>query len=318
MSGPKRNPDKLNTIGIVVVGICGAVLVYVIDRRAPGVLHERHARRSRRWPTTAARTRRRSRAARPTQLRNITEVGKNAAAPTSAAATYRDPIDDAMKLSCVDDGEGRSVAPRPGAAAAPTKPTIEPVFGRPQARRRRLRRAAPAAAPARRLGDGSGRGLGRGAGSGRRRARCTTAARRSHGCSAHGVVGDGRRASAERRKRRVRRLAARAREPDARCAARRRGARRRSRTAWPTRRCRTTTVLAPPPTYKANGVTVDEHLGAKVPLDARFRTSGRQARHARRAAAAASLPTILTFNYSDCPMLCSLQLNGLSTVLLAS
>src|SRR4029079_17066156 len=29
MSGPKRNPDKLNTIGLVVVGICGAVLVYV-------------------------------------------------------------------------------------------------------------------------------------------------------------------------------------------------------------------------------------------------------------------------------------------------
>jgi len=29
MSGPKRSPDKLNTIGVVVVGICGAVLVYV-------------------------------------------------------------------------------------------------------------------------------------------------------------------------------------------------------------------------------------------------------------------------------------------------
>ena len=29
MSGPKRNADALNTIGIVVVGICGAVLVYV-------------------------------------------------------------------------------------------------------------------------------------------------------------------------------------------------------------------------------------------------------------------------------------------------
>jgi hypothetical protein len=29
MSGPKRTPDKLNTIGVVVVGICGAVLVYV-------------------------------------------------------------------------------------------------------------------------------------------------------------------------------------------------------------------------------------------------------------------------------------------------
>ena len=29
MSGPKRNPDSMNTIGIVVVGICGAVMVYV-------------------------------------------------------------------------------------------------------------------------------------------------------------------------------------------------------------------------------------------------------------------------------------------------
>jgi hypothetical protein len=29
MSGPKRNEDQLNTIGIVVIGICGAVLVYV-------------------------------------------------------------------------------------------------------------------------------------------------------------------------------------------------------------------------------------------------------------------------------------------------
>ena len=29
MSGPKRNEDSLNTIGVVVVGICGAVMVYV-------------------------------------------------------------------------------------------------------------------------------------------------------------------------------------------------------------------------------------------------------------------------------------------------
>lgn len=29
MSGPKRNADSLNTIGVVVVGICGAVMVYV-------------------------------------------------------------------------------------------------------------------------------------------------------------------------------------------------------------------------------------------------------------------------------------------------
>jgi len=42
MSGPKRNPDRLNTIGVVVVGICGAVLVYVTIVRARGVLRERH------------------------------------------------------------------------------------------------------------------------------------------------------------------------------------------------------------------------------------------------------------------------------------
>ncbi len=32
-------------------------------------------------------------------------------------------------------------------------------------------------------------------------------------------------------------------------------------------------VLPPPPTYKANGVTVDEQIGAKLPLEAAFRTS---------------------------------------------
>jgi protein SCO1/2 len=73
-------------------------------------------------------------------------------------------------------------------------------------------------------------------------------------------------------------------------------------------------TLAPPPTYKANGVTVDEHLGAKVPFDARFRTQdGKQVTLGE--VLQGELPTILTFNYSDCPMLCSQQLNGLSNVL---
>ena len=31
-------------------------------------------------------------------------------------------------------------------------------------------------------------------------------------------------------------------------------------------------IAPPPPTYKANSVGVDEHLNAKIPLDARFRT----------------------------------------------
>jgi protein SCO1/2 len=61
-------------------------------------------------------------------------------------------------------------------------------------------------------------------------------------------------------------------------------------------------------------VTVDEKLGNKVPLDVEFLDhTGRKVK--LREVLAGDLPTILTFNYSDCPMLCSLQLNGLSNVL---
>jgi protein SCO1/2 len=73
-------------------------------------------------------------------------------------------------------------------------------------------------------------------------------------------------------------------------------------------------IVAAVPTYKANGVAVDEHLGAKVPVDARFRTQDGKA-VALGDVIAGELPTILTFNYSDCPMLCSLQLNGLTAAL---
>ncbi|MEJ7602066.1 MAG: hypothetical protein WKG01_29485 [Kofleriaceae bacterium] len=73
-------------------------------------------------------------------------------------------------------------------------------------------------------------------------------------------------------------------------------------------------VLAPPPTYKAGGVAIEEKLGARLPLDATFRT------HEGKLVTLGSvltgdLPTILTFNYADCPMLCSLQLNGLTAAL---
>jgi protein SCO1/2 len=73
-------------------------------------------------------------------------------------------------------------------------------------------------------------------------------------------------------------------------------------------------ILPASPTYKANGVTVHEKTGSVIPLDAEFRTSD-GALVTLREALAGELPTILTFNYSDCPMLCSLQLNGLSGVL---
>jgi protein SCO1/2 len=73
-------------------------------------------------------------------------------------------------------------------------------------------------------------------------------------------------------------------------------------------------ILAPPPTYKANGVDVVEKLGAKVPLDAKFKTQDGKATTLGEVLRG-ELPTILTFNYADCPMLCSLQLNGLVAAL---
>jgi protein SCO1/2 len=73
-------------------------------------------------------------------------------------------------------------------------------------------------------------------------------------------------------------------------------------------------IVAAPPTYKANAVAVAEKLGAKVPFDAPFRTQdGKMVTLGD--VLAGELPTILTFNYSDCPMLCSLQLNGLTAAL---
>src|SRR5690348_7542041 len=95
MSGPKRNPDKLNTIGVVVVGICGAVLVYVtitalqafymndtsaVDRAADYGNMDQVAKGH-----------------RADELRNIGEYQSNA-----GTDTYRIKIDDAMKLVIAD------------------------------------------------------------------------------------------------------------------------------------------------------------------------------------------------------------------------
>jgi protein SCO1/2 len=73
-------------------------------------------------------------------------------------------------------------------------------------------------------------------------------------------------------------------------------------------------IPAPPPTFQAGGVTVDEHLGARVPFDARFRTQDGTPITLGEALGG-QLPAILTFNYSDCPMLCNVQLNGLTAAL---
>jgi protein SCO1/2 len=61
-------------------------------------------------------------------------------------------------------------------------------------------------------------------------------------------------------------------------------------------------------------IRVDEQLGAKVPLDLAFRDQdGRDVKLGDLIAG--EVPVILTFNYSDCPMLCSVMLDGVVDVL---
>lgn len=74
-------------------------------------------------------------------------------------------------------------------------------------------------------------------------------------------------------------------------------------------------IPAPPPMYKAGGVTVDERVGGRVPLDAVFRNQDGVTVTLGEVLHGGGLPAILTFNYSDCPMLCSVQLNGLTAAL---
>lgn len=74
------------------------------------------------------------------------------------------------------------------------------------------------------------------------------------------------------------------------------------------------TIVAPPPTFQGSAATVTEHLGQTLPLDATFRTQDGK-RVTLREIVTGDLPTILTFNYADCPMLCSQQLNGLTAAM---
>ncbi len=124
MSGPKRNPDKLNTIGIVVVGICGAVLVYV----SITALQAFYMNNTSEVQTAAdyGRQDEVARGQRAGELRNIGEAAANA----GTAGTYRMKIEDAMKL-VVEDAK-KDPTHLGGSKLPPsTKETIPPKFGRP-------------------------------------------------------------------------------------------------------------------------------------------------------------------------------------------
>jgi protein SCO1 len=66
----------------------------------------------------------------------------------------------------------------------------------------------------------------------------------------------------------------------------------------------------PPAPPELQGVEVTEKLGAKIPLDLTF-TDETGAPIRLGSLFGDGLPVILTFNYSNCPMLCSVQLGGL-------
>jgi hypothetical protein len=145
MSGPKRNPDRLNTIGIVVVGLCGAVLVYVtivaLEAFYVNDTSEIQTIADYGGQDTGARS------LRTDQLNRIGEYGSNPkpAAPKANEAakpqTYRVPIDVAMKL--VVQGAKSDPSTLVPTVGRSDKSTALPVFGRPK-----LIQAPAAPAPA--------------------------------------------------------------------------------------------------------------------------------------------------------------------------
>ncbi|HEY5945370.1 MAG TPA: hypothetical protein VIV40_07760, partial [Kofleriaceae bacterium] len=99
MSGPKRNPDKLNTIGVVVVGICGAVMVYVtIVALQAFYINDTSEIQTMADYGGQDKT---AKSHKADEMRNISELTANAASP-GMPATYHIKIEDAMKLVVED------------------------------------------------------------------------------------------------------------------------------------------------------------------------------------------------------------------------
>ncbi|HEU0033054.1 MAG TPA: hypothetical protein VFQ53_20620 [Kofleriaceae bacterium] len=149
MSGPKRNPDKLNTIGVVVVGICGAVLVYVtivaLQAFYMDDTSEIQTMADYGGQDTVARN------TKTTQLGSITgQAQPNPAPQGGGSQTYRISIDHAMKRVLEEvKADPKNVGNLVPAIGRSDKPTVLPIPGRP--------RQIPSA--------GSGEGSGSGAAS---------------------------------------------------------------------------------------------------------------------------------------------------------
>ncbi|MBA3540554.1 MAG: hypothetical protein H0T79_13170 [Deltaproteobacteria bacterium] len=132
--GPKRNPDKINTIGVVVVGICGAVLVYVsivaLQAFYTNDIADVQTMADYGGQDSA------SRALKSSQMQNLSEYVSNpapaAAKPGEAAKaqTFRILIKDAKRLVVAEaKADPANLVPAVGRSDTAT---IDSVFGRPQ------------------------------------------------------------------------------------------------------------------------------------------------------------------------------------------
>jgi hypothetical protein len=148
MSGPKRNPDKLNTIGVVVVGICGAVLVYVTIVALQAFYVNDTAEVQNTADYGGQDTGLKSLRAAQMGMINDYKTNSKPAEPKPGEAakpqTYHVPIELAMKR-VVDEAKAdpSNLVPAVGRS---DKPTVLPIFGRPKPLP--TAPAAPAAAPA--------------------------------------------------------------------------------------------------------------------------------------------------------------------------
>jgi hypothetical protein len=127
--GPKRNPDSLNTFGVVVVGICGAVMVYVAITALQAFYmndtSELQTMQDYGGQDTTAKSH------KAAEMENIEITASNPAA-AGQQQTYHVKVEHAMKLIADE-------ASKPGwdpthlvpALQPATKPTVQPKFGRP-------------------------------------------------------------------------------------------------------------------------------------------------------------------------------------------
>jgi hypothetical protein len=129
MSGPKRNPDKLNTIGVVVVGICGAVLVYVtivaLQAFYMDDTSEIQMMADYGGQDTAARK------VRSDQMTSLTSPSQPNPRGAGAPQTFRIPLKAAMQKVLEDAKQGKTdqLVPIHGKS---DKATVLPIYGRPQ------------------------------------------------------------------------------------------------------------------------------------------------------------------------------------------